>query len=216
MIEFKLNEKEYKVPASFNELTFGEYCRIFDGLADTSGLEGYEKFRKVKENQATVVSRLMGEADDFALNLPLTLFAELSDATSFIFGIDIVKPHNSIVIDGVTYMVPKPDKFSLRQWIDADMTIQETSENKYIELLAILLLPLKEDGEFGKYTGEYQKMADKLRGMPCSECLGIVSFFLRKGLLLSRLTSISLKAKALANLFLQNIQSLSKTSTGSI
>lgn len=215
MIEFKLNGKEYKVPASFNELSFGEYCRVFNGLDDTKDLEGYEKFRKVKENQAAVVSRLLGEDDDFALNLPISLFAQLSDATSYIFGIDSVKPHNSIEVDGRIYMVPKPDKFSLRQWIDVDMTIQEKSDNKYIELLAILLLPMKEDGSLGEYKGEYQSMADKLKDMPCSECLGIVSFFLRKGLLLSRLTSISLKGKALANLFLQNIQDLSKISTGS-
>ena len=217
MIDFKINGKPYKIPQSFDEMQFKDYCRCFQGLTDTDGKEGYDLFRTVKENEAAVLSRVMGENDAFAMDLPLDVFATLTDAVHFVYDIDSVGDKSSIDIDGKTYVVPKPNEFSLRQWIDADVTMQDKDNpSQYIELLGILLVEVGEDGKTKPYTGEWQKMTARLERLSCSEALPLVMHFFRRGAILSKLTHFSSKIKEVETQLRQAIRNSLSNTTGSI
>lgn len=217
MIEIEINGKEYKIPQTFSELKFKDYCRCFQGLADTDELEGYDKFRKVKENEAAILSRLMGEQDDFALDLPVSIYAVLADTVHFIYNVDSIAYKSSVEIKGRTYICPKPEQFSLRQWVDSDITMQD-KENplQFIELLGVLLVPIGEDGKPEPYKGEYKQLMTVLGEMTCDKTLPLVMYFFRKGRLLSRLTLFSSKIKEVENQLLQAIRNSLSSTTGSI
>ena len=185
MISLTINNKEYEVPTTFSDITLKEYCRVFSGLESTDGLEGRELFLANKRNEAAILSRLMGERDDFAMELPLSLYSSLVEATKFIYGLQDVKHKGSVEIDGKTYKASKPEEMNLRQWIDIDVTSEEESPEKFIDILSMLLV---EEGK--PYKGFDPEFSRRLGEMSCSESLPIVYRFFLKGAVSSRLTRL--------------------------
>lgn len=209
MVRLKINSKDYEIPTSFDEITMADYCRIFAGLKPTDKLTDVELWKTVRENEATIVSRLMGEEDDFALYLPLPIYDELSKAVKFIYSIDTLQPKSYIVIDDVRYSIPSPEDFNLRQWIDVDVSLQEKEDDtKYIELLSILLMQRDSEGKFIPYKGDNKVLAEKIRNMKASEGLGIVYRFFLKGEISRTLTSISSVVKGQTDQLVRNIPNL--------
>lgn len=193
MISLKINDKEYEVPVSFDEITLGDYCRCFTGLEKTDGLEGGELFYATRKNEAVVLSRLLSEDDSFAYSLPLPLYASLVDVCSFIYSIDGIKPSDFIEVDGRKYQAPEPNQMNLRQWIDIDMTMHDENIDegqKFIELLSMIMLPLDDKGEMIPYGGQDKEMPDKLRKLKASDALGTVHRFFLRGAISSRLTEV--------------------------
>lgn len=185
MISLTINNKEYEVPTTFSDITLKEYCRIFSGLESTDGLEGKELFLANKRNEAAILSRLMGEEDGFAMELPLSLYSSLVEATSFIYGLQDVKHKGFIELDGKTYKASKPEEMNLRQWIDIDVTSEEESPDKFIDILSMLLV---EEGK--PYKGFDPEFSRRLGETSCSESLPIVYRFFLKGAVSSRLTRL--------------------------
>ena len=185
MISLTINNKEYEVPTTFSDITLKEYCRIFSGLEKTDGLEGKELFLANKRNEAAILSRLMGERDDFAMELPLSLYSSLVEATKFIYGLQDVKHKGFIELDGKTYKASKPEEMNLRQWIDIDVTSEEESPDKFIDILSMLLV---EEGK--PYKGFDPEFSRRLGETSCSESLPIVYRFFLKGAVSSRLTRL--------------------------
>ena len=182
MIRLKINNKDYELPTSFDDITLEDYCRIFRKLTDIDKIEDdREKYISIKKNEATIISRLLGERDDFCLDLPLPLFDKLTKLCNFIYGIDNLKRKNEIVIDGKKYKVGEVNKFSTRKWIDIDITTKDSDDDLYIQLLAILLDEVQEDGKLKAYDGNYQKLMPKLAKMKCSDALPIVYYFFWRG-----------------------------------
>lgn len=182
MIEIKINSKEYKVPTTFDDITMSDYCRCFYGLKNTENMDDRDKFIWTKRNEATVVSRLLGEDDEFCLDLPLPIFNELGKCCRFIYSLQTLKHQNKIEVNGVTYYVPKPSEFNLRQWIDVDVTTQDNeSPTKYLELLSTLLMRKDNDGNWIHYSGDNKVNVDLLKNMKASDGLGIVYHFFLKG-----------------------------------
>ena len=141
MYNIKINDKEYHVPTSFADITMEDYVRCFRGLTDTDNLEGADLFYAVRENESKIVSRLLGEDDDFCMNMPVVIYNDLAESCEFIYRLRDLPHMNEIVVDGVKYEIPKPEDFSLRQWIDMDVTMQdEKDDNRFLELLCILLM----------------------------------------------------------------------------
>lgn len=190
MIELEINNKHYRIPTTFNDLSLREYCRVFSNLEPTDGLEGRELFLANKRNEAAILSRLMGERDDFAMELPLSLYSSLVEATSFIYGLQNVKHKGSVEIDGKTYKASKPEEMNLRQWIDIDVTSEEESPDKFIDILSMLLVEVGEDGEKKPYKGFDPEFSRRLGETSCSESLPIVYRFFLKGAVSSRLTRL--------------------------
>ena len=117
---------------------------------------------------------------------------------------------NEIVVDGVRYEIPKPEDFSLRQWIDADVTMQDgNDDNRFLELLCILLMRRGEDGKFIPYSGdETKKLLQKVKRMKASDGLSIVYHFFLKGEISKRITRVSSKMEELTSRFRRNIPNL--------
>ena len=207
MYKIKINDKEYEVPTSFADITMEDYVRCFKGIRDTDKLEGAELFYTVRENEAKIISRLLGEKDDFCMNMPVVIYQSLTQSCDFIYKLSSIPHSNSIEIDGIKYEIPKPEEFSLRQWIDVDVTMQdEGNDNRFLELLCILLMRRGEDGKFIPYDGEnIKRFYDKVCKMRASDGLGIVYHFFLKGEISRKLTSISSKMEGVIHQFRQNI-----------
>lgn len=198
MISIGINGKDYEIPTSFDELTLGEYCRVFSNLEKTEGLEGRELFMATKRNEATILSRLMGEDDGFAMDLPLTVYASLVEATQFIYGMQNMKHKGSVEVDGKVYKVLKPEEMNLRQWIDIDVTSTEDNPDKFIDILSMLLVEEGEDGERKPYKGYDAVFAKSLSGLGCDKALPVVYRFFLRGAISSRITQIYSRLQAVS------------------
>ena len=185
MIKLDINDKKYNVPESWDEITFEVYCKAFYNLPTAKEEEDdIEKFKRNRETEAMILSRLLGEDDDFCLNLPLNIYARLNNAVKFIYDIDFLLKNAkaSITIDGKRYSVPPFNEMPLRQYIDADVVMKDKENDmQYIELLSILLTAKDKDGKWMPYDGNYQELMEKLKKLKCSEALGIVYHFFKKG-----------------------------------
>ena len=197
MIRLSIGSKEYEIPEGYDELSFSDYCRIFFKLGDyvvDEDVSELEMFRRSRELEAVIVSRVLHEDDDFALSLPLNVYAVINEALKYLYDIDsLMKVASaSIIIDGVSYGIPSLEEMPLRQWIDADIVMKgEEGEGQYIELLAILLSKRGKDGKFVPYDGKYMDMMDRLKVMSCSDVLPLVYHFFKRGYFFKRLFRVS-------------------------
>ena len=192
MISIGINGKDYKIPTSFDEIDLGTYCRVFSGLENTDGLDGSDLFFATRHNEAKIISRLMGENDDFCMDMPLPIYGQLAESVSFIYGLAETKHSQFIEIDGRRYTVPEPEQMNLRQWIDIDMTSTDDSMpddgEKYLRLLAVMLVEVGEDGKPVAYKGEDKSLYDKLKKVKASDGLGIVYHFFLRGAISSTIS----------------------------
>jgi hypothetical protein len=199
MLKLEIDDKKYEIPQSFAELTLEQYCKAFYKLPHpTDDMDDIEKFKLIKENEAIILSRIMGEADGFCLDLPLNVYAQLNEAISFIYDSDYFMrtAKASIVIDNKRYSIPSMDKMSMRQFIDADVVLNDDeSDMQYIELLSILLLSKDKDGKYIPYNGDYKDMVEKVRKLTCDKALGLVYHFFKKGEALQKLSRASMKVE---------------------
>ena len=185
MVKIEINDKKYSYPESLDEITFEQYCKVFFKLPKLEDDDADEVtvFRHEREVESTVVSRLLGEADDFCLTLPLGIYAALNESPKFLFDVDkcLKNAKASIKVDGIKYYIPSMEEMSFRQYIDADVVMQdEEDELQYIRLLSVLLTRKDDEGKWIPYRGESEGMFDKLRKLPCSEALGLVYHFFKK------------------------------------
>ena len=217
MISFELNGKEYNLPTSFDDIDMETFCRCFHGLEETDGKEGSDLFYATKHNESVIVSRLLGEDDDFCMGLPFTLYEDLASACTFIYRIDDKGHSQFIEIGGKRYTVPEPGKMNLRQWIDIDMTgNEEDTGDKYLQLLSTMLVEVGEDGKPKPYEGADEGLFEKLKRVKASEGISLIYHFFLLGAISSRITQASLTAQEVMNRLRRNIQDSLQTTTGSI
>ena len=182
MKKFEINGKEYQFPESWNDITMKQYCHLFYNLHTTpSGASEAEKLVHTIDTEAVIISRLLGEQDDFVANLPIEVFLALQKEVGFIYTISDFTESKMFYlnIEGKKYWMPEPQEMSLRQYIDADMIMKEEGENQFIELLACLLLPYGKDGKF-EYDGKYQELIPKIEQMKAEDALPFIYTFFKK------------------------------------
>lgn len=159
-----------------------QYCHLFYNLhtAHPEDSEA-EKLVHTIDTEAVIISRLLGEKDDFVANLPIEVFFMLQKQIGFIYTIkDFTESKVFYLnIDGKKYWMPEPQEMSLRQYIDADMIMKEEGENQFIELLACLLLPYGKDGKF-EYDGKYQDLIPQIESMKAEDALPFIYTFFKK------------------------------------
>lgn len=197
MVKLEIDDKQYKIPESFEEMDFETYCKVFYKLDTSESDDEIESFKKGKENEAIILSRLLGERDDFCLDLPLNVYALLNEKVKFLYDVGYLLKNSKagIVVDGKRYSIPPFNEMSLRQYIDADVVMKEKENDmQYIELLSILLTAKDKQGKWESYTGEYQDMMGKLRKLKCSEALPIVYHFFKKSKFSQTVSQLSMKA----------------------
>lgn len=198
MIKLEINDKKYKIPESFDEMTLEQYCRIFWKLDISFDVDDEEeKIKKTIEVESKIISRLLGEDDDFCLDLPITVYNKIANKTRFLYDSDFFKKNAKagIIIDGRRYSIPPMNEMSLRQYIDADVVMKEKeNDHQYLELLSILLTAKDKQGNWEKYNGDYQELMGKLRNMSCTDTLPLVYHFFKKGEALKAISKASMKA----------------------
>lgn len=177
MKTIKINEKEYKIPQSLHELTLKEYCRIFQGIK----IDPTTEWKDIKYKEATLISRIMGEDDDFALSLPLSVYNDICQMCIFLYENKKLKYNDVVKLNGVKYTIPAPNEMSLRQWIDIDITRQTEEEGMFIELYSILLCEVGEDGKVLPYDGKYQERKPLLEDYPADDAMSMINDFFVKG-----------------------------------
>lgn len=194
MIELEINHKEYKYPQSLSEVTLEQYCRVFFKLPELEDdADEVAKFRHERELEGIIISRLLGEPDDFCFSLPLGVYAMLNESTKFIFDVDgcLRNAKASIKVDGVKYYIPSMEEMSFRQFIDADVVMQEDEDElQYIRLLSVLLTRKDDNGEWVPYKGDSPEMFEKLRVLSCDEALPLVYHFFKKSHALEVLSQV--------------------------
>lgn len=198
MLKVEINEKLYNIPTSFEELTLEQYCKMFYKLqTSTDDMDEDEKFRLMIKNEGIILSRLMGEDDDFCLNLPMTTFQKIVDELHYIYDTKsfFTKAKASVKIKGKRHQIPPLDKMSMRQYIDADVVMQEETPTQYIELLSVLLLEKDDNGEFIPYKGDYIEKMAFVKDLPCSEALPLVFHFFKIGNAYKKLSAASMKVE---------------------
>lgn len=209
MRKLEIDDKKYNIPESFDELTFETYCKIFYNLPTLKDdMEDAEKFKMMKENESIILSRVLGEKDNFCLDLPITVYNKLINIIKYIFDVSEFEKNSkaNIVIDGKHYGIPPVSEMALRRFIDADVVLNEQQNNmQYIEMLAILLSTKDKNGKWTPYDGKYEDMMGKLRSMPCSKVLPLVYHFFKKGRCYTTISHLSMKMEE-ANQLLQHIQ----------
>ena len=182
MKKFEINGKEYQFPESWSDITMKQYCHLFYNLhTSPSGASEAEKLVHTIDTEAVIISRLLGEKDDFVANLPIEVFLALQKEVGFIYTISDFTESKMFYlnIEGKKYWMPEPQEMSLRQYIDADMIMKEEGENQFIELLACLLLPYGKDGKF-EYDGKYQELIPKIEKMKAEDALPFIYTFFKK------------------------------------
>lgn len=207
MIKIEINGKEYTFPNKWDDISMKQYCKLFYKLPTSdSEASDEEKASRVIENEAIIISRLLGEKDDFVMNLPIDIFGRLQDACKFIYSLNgfLESKVFNLNIDGRRYWIPEPKDMSLRQYIDADMIMKEDSENQFIELLACLLLPYGKDGKY-EYDGKYQDLIPKIERMKASEGLPFIYTFFKKKELSKKVMEDYSKVEEVADQLLHNI-----------
>ena len=182
MKKFEINGKEYQFPQDWSDITMKQYCHLFYNLHTApSGATEEEKIAQTIDTEAVIISRLLGEKDDFVANLPIEVFLTLQKEVGFIYSIkDFTESKMFYLnIEGKKYWMPEPQEMSLRQYIDADMIMKEEGENQFIELLACLLLSYGKDGKF-EYDGKYQDLIPKIEMMKAEDALPFIYTFFKK------------------------------------
>ncbi len=205
MVKVEINGKEYQMSDNWDEITMEQYCNLFYNLPkEAESEDDVDKAAFTLRNEATIISRLLGEKDDFVQNLPIQVFAYLQHHAKFLYEIDsyLDSMQFYIKIDGKKYFMPKPEEMSLRQFIDSDMIMKEESKTQFIELLACLLLPIGKDGKM-EYDGNYKELVPKIARMKASEGLPMVYSFFKKKVLSKRLSKASSLAMEAASRLLQ-------------
>lgn len=206
MIKVEIKDKEYEFPESWDDITMKDYCNAFYKLAKTDdSMDEITKTTTTLRNEAIIISRLLGEKDDFVLSLPLPIFAMLKDKVKFIYDIGGFLEKNIFYlnIDGKKYWIPSPEEMSLRQYIDSDIIMRD-DENKqqFIELLACLLIPTDKE----EYDGNYEALVPKIERMKAADGLPFVYTFFKKKIVSKKVLKDFSRIGEVADLQLQNIQ----------
>lgn len=177
MKKIEINGKEYKIPQSLHEVSLKQYCKIFNGMK----LDKEMEWKEIKYAESKMISRIMGEDDDFALSLPLTVYNMVCEMCTFLYEAKHKKHNDKVKLNGKYYTIPKPNDMNLRQWIDIDVTRQSGSEDMFIELYAILLCEIGEDGKVKEYDGKYEERIKALEDYPSDDAMSMINDFFVKG-----------------------------------
>ena len=208
MKKIKINDKEYNLPENWKDITMKTYCHMFYKLDETNKkMSDEEKQIITLRNEAKIISRLLGENDDFCLTLPVEVFNKIRNNIQFIYEINDFLDSKIFYlnIDGKKYFMPAPNEMSLRQYIDADIIMKDENKNQFIELLACLLLPIGKDGNY-EYDGKYQDLIPKIENMSAEDGLPFIYTFFKKKIISKKVSEQFLKVQEETNQLVQSIK----------
>lgn len=186
MKEFRLNEKDYKMPTNWEEMTLRHYINLAKlEESRTEYLLGELYLLKMIESLCLI------DNEDDLNDLTLDIVAELSAALSFLQEQPKWNNTKDININGVDYVFPTDlNKLTMGEYISMK-TFQENSKtdaDAIPYILAIILRPGKKvvDQESGKEIWVQEKFSvanlehrkELFMDIPAQDLMGQVGFFL--------------------------------------
>lgn len=203
MIKIEINDKEYNVAEGLHEMTFDEYQRVFDFDKD-------DEMQREKRD-SVVVSRLLGEDDDFCLNLPVDAYSKILSSLKWLYD-DSIKPKEKmeIEIDRKMYYILTSEKMTTRKFVDLDVISKdEAFPDRYMTLLSIIL---ERDPEKENYHGvdERVQLRDRLKKLKADEIVPLLmGFFLSamRSTYVQNLYSMACEMEQMLNQEVERLQS---------
>jgi len=208
MTKLKINDKEYNLPEGWKDVNMKTYCHLFYKLEETNDKMDESAIQIITlRNESKIISRLLGEDDEFCLNLPVDVFNILRSKIQFLYDIKNFLDSKIFYlnIDGKKYFMPEPNEMALRQYIDADIIMKQENENQFIELLACLLLPVGKDGKY-EYDGKYQDIIPKIENMSAEDGLPFIYTFFKKKVISKKVSEDFSKVQEEANQLVEHIK----------
>ena len=208
MTKLKINDKEYNLPEGWKDVNMKTYCHLFYKLEETNDKMDDATIQIITlRNESKIISRLLGEDDEFCLNLPVDVFNILRSKIQFLYDIKNFLDSKIFYlnIDGKKYFMPEPNEMALRQYIDADIIMKQENENQFIELLACLLLPVGKDGKY-EYDGKYQDIIPKIENMSAEDGLPFIYTFFKKKVISKKVSEDFSKVREEANQLVEHIK----------
>ena len=208
MTKLKINDKEYNLPEGWKDVNMKTYCHLFYKLEETNDKMDDSAIQIITlRNESKIISRLLGEDDEFCLNLPVDVFNILRSKIQFLYDIKNFLDSKIFYlnIDGKKYFMPEPNEMALRQYIDADIIMKQENENQFIELLACLLLPVGKDGKY-EYDGKYQDIIPKIENMSAEDGLPFIYTFFKKKVISKKVSEDFSKVREEANQLVEHIK----------
>lgn len=120
---------------------------------------------------------------------------------------DEKKPTNSVTINGERYTIHTENKLKVGEYVATDTALKGDKHN-YAAILAILC---RKDGELYDSKFENEVLEDRIKmweGVPVTEILPLIGFFLQLYITLQMPTLLSSKAVEAINLIAKDIETL--------
>lgn len=162
-MKLEFNDTVIHVPASWAEITLGDYERWF------------MKQPQTKLEYVEFIAAICKVETDVLLDSPTQVFNIIVDTLGFIFE-ENFEPSNRIEVDGQKFAVSFSDELTLAEWVDVESVLESESDTKISELLSILCRPYGE--KYDAKTAETRR--DMFRSMPCDKVMPLIAFFLRR------------------------------------
>jgi hypothetical protein len=205
MRAIKLNDVLYNIPTSWEELSLGEFERI------TPILEKMQDEPVKLRGLLKIVCNLLTIPQEVLLEAPKSVFNLIVKELDFLFDSSRqkYKAVKEVKIGGVKHYFPtEASAINTGQFIDIEEMIQQPE--LYSNILAILLLPAG-----AKHNAkDFYSRKDKIKGLPMSEALPLINFFLSSGENYIKTMQGFLMAKTTGLQHLQRLESLVKNGDG--
>jgi hypothetical protein len=170
MFEFKIKEKEYKIPNSWNDITIKNFLDILN-------LEKQREIYFFDELYIAKMVEVLGDIPEGDMNeMPLDLFGECVENLSFVNDKIVDEPKDKIEIGGEVFVVPTNlSKLSLGEY--ASIKILTKDKDFGEQILVILAVILRKDGESFKpdFIEERKRL---FMGLNYVQVNNIINFFL--------------------------------------
>jgi hypothetical protein len=185
MYNFKINDNEYKIPTTWDEITLGKFIEIgkLDQMKDTYIIDDLYYIRLVE-----ILSDIYNNDLD---DLEITEFKNILENISFINEVPKWKVVQHIEIGEDLYVVRDLNKLTMGEKISISTLIKDKNEfDVLLYIIAIVVRPGKRvyDNELkkdiyiiDKFDGDMDKINNRisiLKGLSCTQLMGISNFFL--------------------------------------
>jgi len=162
-MKLEFNDTVLHVPASWAEITLGDYERWFMKQPE-SKMEYVDFIAAICKVESCVL-----------LDSPTQVFNIIVETLSFVFQ-ENFEPANRVEIDGQKYSVSFSEELTLAEWVDVESVLDGESDTKISELLSVLCRPYGE--KYDAKTSESRR--ETFRSLPCDRVMPLVAFFLRR------------------------------------
>ena len=182
MKTFKVDDNEYKVPNSWEDMTLENYIDFFN-------FQDSNKDREIDDLYMIEVFEMLSDCDR-VLDIPINELKDLLGELLFLSDTPKLNENKTILIDGKLYGCVDLNKMTTGEYISIKtlMGSEKTVLNGLPKLLSIIIRPAEEviDSETGEKKLKIEKFsvdnltwrAEKLKELKVVDVLHWISFFL--------------------------------------